>query len=100
MESTQHAKTFKSALHCAGDYGRIFKERFENKIMDLMNRLIGMIHTNIPREFKIDIIATIADFVLGLNLNVEAFVGELLNIADLSIGAVYSMASIYEFRCR
>lgn len=93
MESTQHAKTFKASLHCAGDYGRIFKDRFEHKIMDLMNRFIGMIHTAIPREFKTDIIATIGDFVLGLNINVETFADSLLAIADLCMGAVYSMPS-------
>jgi hypothetical protein len=46
------------------------------------------------------VIATIADFVLGLKISVEAFIDELLKITDLSIGAIYVMTSIIIILCR
>ena len=49
IDSTTQAKTFKAALHCVGDFGRIYKEQFYDREVQLMTKLINMIHEQIQR---------------------------------------------------
>ena len=48
-ESIHVHKTFKASLHCAGDFGRTYKEQLFEREASLMGRLIRLIHEPIQR---------------------------------------------------
>lgn len=44
LQSFNNPKTAKAALHCVGDFGRIFKDYFYEREVKLMHKMIEMIH--------------------------------------------------------
>lgn len=59
-------KCFTAALHCIGDYSRIYSANFVNKLNEILGKLLALIHKDIEKYLKISIISCIGDMVIGL----------------------------------
>lgn len=51
-------------------------------------------HENYDRTIKLNIIACIADLLLGLGLTAEPYIGKILDMINLCFQAVYEFSSI------
>lgn len=54
-------------------------------------------HENYDRAIKLNIIACIADLLLGLGLTAEPYIGKILDMINLCFQAVYELSSKYCF---
>lgn len=51
-------------------------------------------HENYDRAIKLNIIACIADLLLGLGLTAEPYIGKILDMVNLCFQAVYELSNI------
>ena len=82
-------KSFASSLRAIGDYSRVYCHNFANKINEIINVLLKLIHDNIDRYLKLYILVCLGDMLLGLGTLAEPYVDEIINICELSFTAVY-----------
>ena len=61
-------KCFIAALHCIGDFSRIYSSNFLDKLNNILGKLLELIHKDIDKHLKVAIIICIGDMVIGMGL--------------------------------